>query len=166
MFCGDIAPALICLNGSAILKNKEGERTLPLDDLYTGNGGEPLDIQSGEFLSHVALPENPLTEGVYLKLTMRQTGGFPIVGLAAAIQRSDGICRKSRIAVTSIEPRPIRLKKVERLLEGKELKRPLLEEVTKIASEEVHPFTAMGIGAAYRRRMVGVMMRKALETLS
>jgi CO/xanthine dehydrogenase FAD-binding subunit len=166
MFCGDIAPALIASGASVILKSKEGERRLPVEDFYTGDGKEPLNLGPGEFLSHVVVQKDPSRKEVYLKLTARQTGGFSVVGVAASLHRVDGYCHDPKIAVTSVCPKPIRLKEAERSLEGKRFENPALEDAARFAYEEVHPVAFMGVGAAYRRKMVGVMVKKALGLLS
>jgi CO/xanthine dehydrogenase FAD-binding subunit len=149
-----------------ILKSKEGERRLLVEDFYTGDGKEPLNLNPGEFLSHVVIQKDPLRKEIYLKLTARQTGGFPVVGVAVSFHRVDGHCHDQRIAVTSVCPKPIRLKEAERSLEGKRLENPALEDAARFAYEEVHPVAFMGVGAAYRKRMVGVMVKKALGLLS
>lgn len=166
MFCGDLAPALIASGASVILKGKGGERRIPVEDFYTGDGKKPLGLKPGEFLSHAVAQKDPLRRGIYMKLTTRQTGGFPVVGLAVSFQRVDGTCHSPRIAVTSICPKPIRLKETERSLEGKSLDRSMLEDAARFAYEEVQPVALMGIGATYRRKMVGVMVKKALGQLS
>jgi len=166
MFCGDMAPALIASGASLILKSREGERKLLVEDFYTGDGKEPLNLNPGEFLSRVVIQKDPSRKEVYLKLTARQTAGFPGVGVAASLHRVDGYCRDLKIAVTSVGPKPIRLKETERSLEGKRIESPVLEEVARFAYEEVHPVAFMGVGAAYRKKMVGVMVKRALELLS
>jgi len=113
MFCGDMASALVVLDGLAILKNNEGERHMPIDDLYTGDGIEPLSLKPEEFLSHVAIPKDPFRRGANLKLTTSQTGGFAIVGVATAIYWMGGHWQEPRIAGTSGGSKPIRLRKVE-----------------------------------------------------
>jgi len=63
VFSGDLAPALIALEGKITLFSTEGERTLPLREYYTGNGTKPLTIRPEEILkerifrSQVELPD-------------------------------------------------------------------------------------------------------------
>ena len=149
-----------------MIKNEGGERKVPVEDFYTGDGKKPLDLKPGEFLSHAVVQKDALRKGVYLKLTMRQTGGFPVVGVAVSFHGMEGTCHNPKIAVTSICPRPIRLKEAERSLEGKGIDNSVLEDAARLAYEEVHPVAFMGIGATYRRKMVGVMVKKALGLLS
>ena len=55
-FSGDIAPALIALDAKVKLISCSGERVIPVEDLYSGNGVEPLSLRTDEVLTEIVVP--------------------------------------------------------------------------------------------------------------
>ena len=67
-----------------------------------------------------------------------------------------------RVAYGSVAPTPIRGPKAERVLKGtKTLDEGILERVAEAAMGEVAPITDIRSSAEYRRRMIGVMTKRA-----
>jgi carbon-monoxide dehydrogenase medium subunit len=64
-----------------------------------------------------------------------------------------------------VAPVPLRLTKVEELLEGKALSGKLIADAAGLAEESVAPISDIRSTAEYRRHMVGVFTRRALESL-
>jgi len=69
-----------------------------------------------------------------------------------------------RVAYGSVAPTPVRGLKVERLLKG--VKKPdaaLLKKAAALAEAEIAPITDIRSSEVYRRMMVGVMLRRAVQ---
>ena len=69
------------------------------------------------------------------------------------------------LAVGSVAPTPLRLLEVEAILEGASLSQELLSEAQQLASRCVSPISDVRSSAEYRYHLVGVMVKRALETL-
>lgn len=88
-----------------------------------------------------------------------------VASVAALICKKDNRCIKARIAAGSVAPTPMRLVDAESLLEGAILSRELLAEVQQVAAKSVSPITDVRSTAGYRRHLVGVLIKRALEKM-
>jgi len=62
-----------------------------------------------------------------------------------------------------VAKRPIYAEKAKRLLTGKRLDGKLIQEAAEIASQEAKPIDDVRGSARYRRRMIAVLVKRALE---
>ena len=88
----DLAPALAACGASVVLRSREGERELPLLELYrrpTDGNRSLVTLAVGEIVAAVRLPAPP-DASVYLRAGERQAFSFPLVSVAAA-RRGDEI---------------------------------------------------------------------------
>ncbi|GAF76172.1 unnamed protein product [marine sediment metagenome] len=76
-----------------------------------------------------------------------------------------GKCRKARIAAGSVAPMPLRLYKVEGLLEGAALSKDLVSKAQQLASEIVSPITDIRATEEYRRQIVRVYVKRGLKKI-
>jgi carbon-monoxide dehydrogenase medium subunit len=60
----------------------------------------------------------------------------------------------------------LRLKEVEQLLEGERITADLVREASDLAVRCVQPIDDVRTTAAYRRRLIGVYVKRAIEELS
>jgi carbon-monoxide dehydrogenase small subunit len=72
-------------------------------------------------------------------------------------------CKKCRLAVGAVAPVPVRLKKVEKTIEGEEIGPELLDHIVKMVEREVSPITDVRSTEDYRRIMSGVLVKRAIE---
>jgi len=82
----DLAPAFAACDASLTVASVEGERQIPLLDLYrrpTDDNRSLLDLARGEVVAYVRLPVPPKAS-VYLRAGERQAFSFPLVGVAAS----------------------------------------------------------------------------------
>ncbi len=158
----DTAPALIALGARVKIVGPAGERTCALEDFFTGPGQTVL--QSGEILAEILVPAMPpRTKSVYLKHAVRGAADLAIVGVAVIATLEDERLRSVKIVLGAVAPRPIRARMAEKLLEGKELDESLIEDAAQAASDESRPITDVRASVDYRKEMVKVFTRWALE---
>ena len=62
-------------------------------------------------------------------------------------------------------PVPLRLKKVEKLFENVVISKEIIREAQKIAMDSISPITDIRSTADYRREIVGVYIKRALENI-
>ncbi len=161
---GDLAPALIALGATVTLAKKDGERTLPLDQLYTGQGKRPLALAPGEILTEVRVPASASgAGGDYQKLRHRGAMDYPLVGVAAAVSKDgSSICSRAKVVLTGVSTGPLDVGAAGDLLDGKPVDEDVISRVAESAYEVARPVNNVGSDAAYRRKMVRVLTRRAL----
>jgi 4-hydroxybenzoyl-CoA reductase subunit beta len=161
---GDLAPALIALGVTVTVAKRGGERALPLAELYTGKGKRPLALEAGEVLTEVRVPASVAgAGGDYQKLRQRGAMDYPLVGVAAAL-RKDGsdICGWARVVLTGVSTGPLVVQEATGLLQGRRVDEALMCQAADAAYELARPVDNVGSEAAYRRKMVRVLARRAL----
>jgi 4-hydroxybenzoyl-CoA reductase subunit beta len=168
VYSGDMAPALITYDARVKLVDSTGERTIDLKALYTGDGKIPNHVKAGEILSDVMIP--PPTEkqrSTYLKYRVRGSIDFPLAGVAVRVDLTDdGICQDCRIVLNAVSSGPVLVIEAENVLKGKELKGDLINQAADEATKTAHPVAnALGATPSYRRKMIGILTRRALLAL-
>jgi CO/xanthine dehydrogenase FAD-binding subunit len=159
----DMAPPLLVLGAKVRLIIGKKSRDVPVEDFFLGPGKTFLD--SEEILTDVLLdaPE-PDTKTAFLKIGRVKMD--LALASAAVLLRTDGdIILKARLAAGSVAPRPLRLHRVESLLEGARISPKLLLEAQKTASETVSPISDIRATKTYRQHLVGILVRRAMERL-
>ncbi len=166
-FSGDLAPALLVADAEVELAGPTGRRTIPLEQLYdaTGDGIRRLTLAPGELLVAVRLPSSARDRrGRYLKLRVRPAYDFPELGVAVAGRWSDdGRVEELRLAVGGADPRPRRFDELTRPLEGERLDDRRRRELGAEVARRVRPVHNTFLAPEYRKKMVAVYVRRALE---
>ena len=165
VFSGDTAPALIALDAQVKLISSAGERVVPARELYTGDGKEPIALKSGEVLSEIRVPsQNGRQSSIYLKYRTRGAIDFPLTGVAVRMDsKEDGVCTDCKVVLTAVGSAPTEVAEAGKLMKGKS---PSVELITQAAEKAVrgaHPVANTSSSTpAYRRKMVGILTRRAL----
>ena len=155
----DYPAAMLAVDAEIDIKGPRGWRTVKATgffrDLFT------VDLAADEIL--VGVRFNPVRTSAYCKLFQRASH-FAIVGVAAALEISNGKVQAARIGLTGAGPTAIRLTSVEQALVGQPASKDAFAEATKNAGADV-PVVNSDIHASrdYRRAMIAVFARRALE---
>jgi len=160
----DMAPALLVMEATVTLTSREGDRKIPLESFFVGPGLTVL--RQEELLKEITIPSPPAhSAGVYLKLGRRKSMDLAVVSVAVLLTLGPDkkTCERARVALGSVAPTPLRAKETETLLEGNILDDDLIEEASRRAEKECRPITDVRSTEAYRREMVGVLVRRALR---
>jgi carbon-monoxide dehydrogenase medium subunit len=80
-----------------------------------------------------------------------------------ALRIENGRIAQARIGAGGAGDRPLRIREAETALVGREPDRAAFEEAARIAAAAVDPFEDVHATADYRRDLVRVMTRRALE---
>lgn len=156
----DSAPPLLTFGAKAHLRGPEGERDVPLDQFF--RSPRVTAVREDEIVTALTLPKPP-SRSVYLKLSPRHSMDLAIVGVAVAADRDQGSYRHIRIALGAVAPIPMRANKAEEILRSGRITSSLIQEAAHAASLECRPIDDYRASAEYRRDMVEVMTRRALE---
>jgi carbon-monoxide dehydrogenase medium subunit len=160
----DLAPCLLALDGTVTLVGLEGERELPVERFLLGPGRTAR--RADELLTGVSLPAPPAgTASAFLKAGRRRAMEISVVCVAArlTLDASRERCLEARVALGAVAPTAVRAHEAERELEG----RPVGEEAFRRAAEAARgacrPIDDVRASAAFRRHLVGVLVRRALD---
>jgi 4-hydroxybenzoyl-CoA reductase subunit beta len=163
---GDMASALLALGAEVRVTHVGGERTLPLEELFTGRGKSPHFLQSNDILSNLRVPPPLSAQGAsYKKLRLRESIDFPLVGAAVALslESGDGVIQEARVFLTAVGSGPVRVSKAEDLLRGNLFSEEILEKAGEEASRAAHPVSNMPASPDYRKKMAAVFMKRAAK---
>jgi carbon-monoxide dehydrogenase medium subunit len=160
----DSAPPLIVLGSQLKIVGPRKGRTVLVEDFFKGPDRTVLD--SNELVSEIQIPPTISGgRGAYLKHTLRREMDLAIVGVAVYLvpDSKKGICKDIKIALGAVAPVPMRAKKAEEVLRGKQLNDDLIEKAAQIASEESKPIDDIRGSAEYRREIVRVLTKRAIK---
>lgn len=159
----DLPPSLLALNAVAELRSKNGTRKVPLGEFFRSYFETVVGPE--ELLTRVEVPALPNgAAGVYLKHAI-SSEDLAIAGVAVVLipdGNGGGAVREVRIGLGGVAPVPFRAAKAERALAGAVLKDESIREAAQIASSEAEPMTDPHASADYRRKMVKVLVRRAI----
>jgi carbon-monoxide dehydrogenase medium subunit len=88
-----------------------------------------------------------------------------VASVAVLLELDGGACSAARVAAGSVAPTPIRLPGTEACLTGKRLTDDVVAAACESAMREVSPITDVRSTADYRRRIVGVYLKRAVYGL-
>ena len=163
----DMAPILMALSARVKLVSTAGERVVSLTDFFTG----PADTvcKPDELMTEVQIAQLlPNTHGAYLKCSIKGGQELALVGVAVVITLDSGgkTCNDVKIALGSVAPTPIRAHKAEATIKGKALNNELIREAAQLASSEASPIDDIRGSAEYRKEMLKVFTRDALNQVA
>jgi CO/xanthine dehydrogenase FAD-binding subunit len=155
---------LLVFDATVTLESASGTRSLPLAEFLRGPGKTVRT--SGELLTEVDVPSPPAGRvgSAYLRLEYRRTMEIAVVGAAALLALDEsGRIVEGRLAITAVAPVCLRVPDAERALADSEPSADLFTAAAKHAAAAAKPIDDVRASADYRRAMVEVISRRALE---
>ncbi len=160
----DSAVPLLVLEARARIQGNDGQREIPLEDLFLGPGRTCLG--PGDILTAILLDPPPAgTHGAFLRKT-RVHVDLALVSIAVVLEMDAGgeTCRRARVAVGAAAPTPLRLPEVEAVLTGR-ISPEVLGRARELARDGISPISDVRASADYRRHLTGVLLRRAISSL-
>ena len=159
----DTVAGLLVADAQVDIASADGERTVPINELFTGPGQTVLT--PGEIITRFRLP-SPASGSHYIKHKIREVMDLAFIGVAAAINMDNGTITDARIGLAAVAPTPIRATEAEELLKGNAPTPELLEQAGEAAAAASSPISDLRCSAEHRREMVDVLTRRTLEQAS
>ncbi len=161
---GDAAVALLALDAQIVAASKQGERTIPLDQFYSGLMQTAL--QPNELVTRIVVAK-PRGKTAFIKYARREANAPAIITVAARIVTDpEGVITEARLALGAANDFPMRAKSAEAALMGRGLNAESIADAANAAMNEAQPFSDALASAWYRKKMVEVYVRRALEQLA
>ncbi len=162
----DLAPVMVAFDAAVRLIGPDGQRSIPVEDLYRDDGMAHLTKAADEILAEVVIPGDPGVLATYHKLRRRESIDFPILGVAAAIRLDDvGSCTTARIVLGAVASAPLRVPEAEEALVGRPYSPDTIAEAAEACRKLARPLNNTDLTSRYRKRMIPVYVRRALEDL-
>lgn len=159
---GDWAPVLLTLTTEVVCVGADGERTVALPefivDAYT------TVLKPAELLREVVVRVPPPNSGgAYLALK-RSAPVYPTASAAVQLTLADkDTCSEVGIALGAVGLTAIQAKEAEAALRGQRLTLKTIAAAAEAAMAACDPQTDMRGSAAYKRAVVGELVKRALE---
>lgn len=161
--CADMALPLLVLEAKVRLQGIKKSRIIPLNEFFIGPGESCLAPH--EILAEILVDSPPQKAKTIFLKKGRVKMDLAVVSVAVLLEMDGKRCRKARLAAGSVAPVPLRLSNVEGLLEGATISKEIVAQAQQLASENISPITDIRSTSEYRRQIMGVYVRRALETL-
>jgi 4-hydroxybenzoyl-CoA reductase subunit beta len=151
-FVSDTAPALISMDALIEVIDKEGERKIKLEDIYTGEGVHPRNLDKTSIIKSILLPLSQNFRSVFNKLRQRESMDFTSLTTVVSSNKNG----KVKIVLGGVDPKPV--------IVGGTTKSDR-EELIKQALKRSRAIDNEMFSRSYRREMIGVFLRKSFEEI-
>src|SRR5262245_2134950 len=157
----DYPAMMLALDAEIHIKGPKGWRAVKAPDFFKGLF--TVDMAADEIIAKVQFA--PVRTAAYAKLRQRASH-FAIVGVAAALAVTDGVVRSAGIGLTGASTHATRLTNIEDALKGKPLSKGSIAAASQLAGSGLEDVNSdLHASASYRRAMIPVFTRRALETV-
>ncbi len=156
---GDLPAVAVALDAVLVAMGPSGRRDIPASEFFL------------DYLQTALAPDEVLVEievpklagwGVHYEKFHRVAQAWAIVGVAAAVRRSNGSVAEARVGLTNMGATPVRAAAVERALAGAEATPQALRAAAEQAAEGTEPPDDLNGKADYRRHLARVLTGRAL----
>ncbi len=161
----DLAPVMLALDARIHLVSPPVERVLTAVEFYNNDGIEFLHKRPEEILTSVELPAVEGAVTVFKKLRRRGAIDFPLLNVAAWLKPgADGrTIEDARIAIGGVTSAPFLVAEAGDILRGGELSDDQIRKAAHAARSKARPLDNTDLDFSWRRAMVEVWVRRALE---
>jgi carbon-monoxide dehydrogenase medium subunit len=160
----DSGPTLVALEAIAIIAGPEGRRQVPLAEFWLGP--RKTILKPSELLAEIVIPKQNLNKPThFLKFGLRKGQALALVNVAAAlfVDWNKNTFVAPRIALGAVAPKVIRAPQAEVYLEGRMITPEAMAEAGRLAVGDAKPISDFRASAEYRRHLIAVLTKRALE---
>jgi CO/xanthine dehydrogenase FAD-binding subunit len=151
----------VALDAQFELRSAVRTRNIGARDFFAG----PFTTcaEADELLAAITFPLAPKGSGFGFQEMCRRTGDFAIVAVACRVRLSEGKCVSATLAVGGADATPRHIDEVAEVINGSRGEDSVLREAGAVAARTVDPSSDLHGSAEFRRKMVTVLTRRALE---
>jgi len=156
----DMPAVMMCLGATYHVAGKGGERRLPARQFY--QGAYITALKTGEVLSAVRIPVPTAGHGYAYEKLKRKVGDYATAAAAVVLTFKGGKVEYCSIGLTNVADTPLWAEEAARILIGSSLDAPTIKRAVTAAEAITSPASDARGPAAYRTKMAGVMLARAL----
>ena len=160
----DYPCALVAADASIEITSVGGTRLVAAADFFLGVFETALG--AGELVSAIHVPPGPANAGAHYEKFALVAGDYAIAAVAAIVATDTTRCHAARIAVGACGPRPVRSPAAEQTLCAGRLDDAAIATVGAAIVAACSPSDDSRASAAYRRRIVPALIRRAIAGAS
>lgn len=158
----DLTAVFLALNGSVTAVGSAGERTIAADDFFVDLF--TTSLEPDEIITSITIPVPTAASRMAYEKFRHPASGYAVVGVAVNLTLGDGDnCESARIAVTGATTTASRATASENVLAGNTLNDDAIQQAASIASDGLDINGDHFASADYRRHLISVYTRRALE---
>jgi 4-hydroxybenzoyl-CoA reductase subunit beta len=163
----DTPPVLITLGAVVELASAEGVRTVPVEGFFVADGKWNTVRRPGELVVRVRIPlPSPRLRTAYQKVRQRNAVDFPLLSIALAAEvAEDDTVESMSLVVSALGARPRTVTGLEKVAVGRRVAEAA-EAAAQQAYKQCHPLENIIVDPEWRRAMVPVYVRRAVEELA
>ena len=160
----DSVPALCAIGAVCVIAGPRGERSVPVESFNAAPGRNAL--APGELLVGLRIPRPaPRASDAYLRFTPRTEMDIAVVGAAVALGLdANDVCTHARVALGAVAPTAILVPEAAAALVGTRGDDDALSRAAASASAAARPIADKRGSIEFRRRISGVLVRRAAAT--
>ncbi len=151
-FVSDTAPALISMDALIEIIDQGNERKIKLEDIYTGEGVHPRNLDKTTIIKSILLPLNQDFHSVFKKLRQRESMDFTSLTSVVSVNKNGEI----KIVLGGVDPKPV-------VVEG--TSKSDREELIKQALKRSRAIDNEMFSRNYRREMIRVFISKSIDEI-
>lgn len=158
---GDTIPALIACGAICVIAAPGGNKEVPAEDFVTGVGANVL--APTEFLVGFKIPRpRGRAADAYLRFIPRTEMDIAVCGAGVALTLDDaGVCASATVAIGAVAVTALSVPAAAAALVGTKVDDAALAKAAAAASALARPITDKRGTAAYRKKVVGVLTKRA-----
>jgi carbon-monoxide dehydrogenase medium subunit len=157
----DLPPVLLALSATAHLASASGTRSVPLSEFFLGF--METACAPDELVTSVSVPLDPSRRAHYIRYTPGSEDDYPTVGVAASVSVApDGVVTAATLALGGVAEHALEVPDVSGLV-GVRPDADALRSIGEAAAAAARPSDDQRGSAGYKRAMIEVMTRRAIE---
>lgn len=156
----DHPAVMLAYDATVVAKGPNGERTIAIDDFFTGLFENSL--ADDEILTEIRIPTPAAGSGGAYEKIERKVGDYAISAAAVQLVMDGDTCTAARVGLTNVNPTPMRATGAEAALVGQVLTDSVIEAAGKAAAGECDPSGDLRGSAEYKRDITRVMVKRAI----
>jgi aerobic carbon-monoxide dehydrogenase medium subunit len=156
-YASDPPSMLAALRARVVARSVRGEREIPMDEFILGHYATALE--EDELVTELRVPQSS-GPSVYRKFRSRSSEDRPCVSVAVARDNGD-----LKVVVGAVADRPQYFPELCALARGEAITNELAAEIGRRYAEEIEPLSDSRGSERYRKRVIAVEVRRALEDI-
>jgi carbon-monoxide dehydrogenase medium subunit len=160
----DSGPTLVALDAIVTVLGPSGRRSMPLAEFFVGP--RKTALKHDELLVEILIPKASVGKPTaFLKFGLRKGQALALVNVAGSFWVDWGkqAFVAPRVALGAVAPKVIHATSAEAYLDGRAISPEAMVEAGRLAAGDAKPITDFRASAEYRRDLIAVLTKRALE---